>query len=88
MQLLTQPTEIGTALSGLELIKIQDVQRATAMSRAHIYKLCKAGRFPAPLRIGSRFTRWSSADVAHWLSNPHHWAAAQTSTQQEVGAGK
>jgi prophage regulatory protein len=49
------------------LLRIQTVGQATGLSGATIYRKLAAGQFPAPVRLGSRCTRWKAADVRAWI---------------------
>ena len=50
-----------------ELLRRQQVEQITALSRSTIYNLVAEGRFPKPRRCGSRAVRWSRADVQQWI---------------------
>ena len=53
------------------LIRRQEVEEMTGLSRSTIYRYLKAGRFPRPVRIGRRAVRWRhSVVVAHIESMP------------------
>jgi len=39
----------------------------TGLSRAHIYKLVRAGRFPAPYKLSERVSAWSEQKISDWL---------------------
>ena len=49
------------------LIRRQDVERLTGFGKAYLYKQMKAGRFPRPVRIGSKSVRWIEAEVRGWI---------------------
>lgn len=51
------------------LLRIQTVAQATGLSDATIYRKLAAGQFPAPVRLGSRCTRWKAADVRAWIQS-------------------
>lgn len=43
-------------------------------SRSYLYSLIAKGHFPKPvIRYGTRFTRWSAAEVDAWLADPQGW---------------
>jgi prophage regulatory protein len=72
---LRQPIEAVTLPDAL--LKVQTISAVTGMSSATIYRKVAAGGFPAPVRLGTRCTRWKSGDVQTWL-------AAQTATAASV----
>jgi prophage regulatory protein len=49
------------------LLKVKDVQRRTQLSRATLYAYIRAGRFPAPVRLG-RHSRWVEGEVQQYIS--------------------
>jgi predicted DNA-binding transcriptional regulator AlpA len=53
------------------LYALPDILNRGKFSKSHVYNMMARGQFPQPvLRIGCRFTRWSSTDVDAWFSQP------------------
>jgi prophage regulatory protein len=50
------------------LQKLQDVIKATALSRSSIYLKISEGKFPRPLKLGVRAVAWRSSDIQRWIS--------------------
>jgi len=48
------------------LIPRKTVEQMSGLSRATIYRLIKAGKFPRPLSIGTGAVRWRQSDVIAW----------------------
>lgn len=48
------------------LIPRKTVEKMSGLSRATIYRLIKAGKFPRPLSIGPGAVRWRQSDVIAW----------------------
>lgn len=48
------------------LIPRKTVEKLSGLSRATIYRLMKAGKFPRPLSIGTGSVRWRQSDVIAW----------------------
>lgn len=48
-------------------LKIQTVIELAGLSESSIRRKVAAGEFPAPIKDGSRCTRWVAADVTAWL---------------------
>jgi prophage regulatory protein len=48
------------------LIPRKTVEKLSGLSRATIYRLMKAGKFPRPLSIGTGSVRWRQSDVIEW----------------------
>lgn len=48
------------------LIPRRTVEKLSGLSRATIYRLMKAGKFPRPLSIGTGAVRWRQSDIVAW----------------------
>jgi prophage regulatory protein len=64
-----------TAPQPLSAIEIDDAQlrmdtvcAVTGLSPATIYRKVRTGEFPAPVRRGSRCSRWPARAVREWLA--------------------
>jgi len=51
------------------LLRRKQVEKIAGLSRASIYRLIKAGKFPAPVSLGTGSVRWKQSDIIGWLSN-------------------
>ncbi len=49
------------------LLKMRTVTEVTGLSESSIRRKVAAGTFPAPVKDGSRCTRWVSQSVVNWL---------------------
>jgi len=49
------------------LLKIQTVIAVTGLSESSIRRKVAEGKFPQPIKDGTRCTRWVAGDVTHWL---------------------
>lgn len=49
------------------LLHRQTVLEMTGISPAHMYRLIRAGDFPAPVPIGARSVRWDASAVEDWI---------------------
>ena len=54
-------------LADLALLPLREVLKLTGRSASGIHELVRAGRFPQPLRDGTRCTRWQAGKVRTWL---------------------
>ena len=54
------------ATADLALLTVGDVARLLKLSQRQIWKLAKAKRLPAPLKLG-RSVRWRTVDLARFL---------------------
>jgi prophage regulatory protein len=48
------------------LLPRRTVEKQAGISRATIYRLMKAGKFPHPVSIGTGAVRWKQSDVTAW----------------------
>lgn len=50
-----------------KFLRLDAVRDATGLSRASIYRLIQAGKFPKPLKVlGERVAVWPESEVAEW----------------------
>ncbi|EQA9898209.1 helix-turn-helix transcriptional regulator [Escherichia coli] len=50
------------------LIRLTEVQRRTGYSKAWIYRLMGQGKFPAPVKIGSRAIAFVESEIDEWIN--------------------
>ncbi len=50
-----------------ELIRLPELLRLVPVRRETIWRWCRAGRFPRPVRIGAR-AAWVRAEVDAWIA--------------------
>lgn len=53
----------------VKLLRRQQVEELTGLSRASIYRLIADGDFPRPVRVSSAGVRWRSSDIAAWIQS-------------------
>jgi prophage regulatory protein len=51
------------------LLPRKTVEKLAGLSRASIYRLIKAGKFPRPVSIGTGSVRWKQSDIIAWQSS-------------------
>lgn len=70
---MSEPT-VGTAP---RLLRRQEVEYRTGLSRSALYRAIQEGRFPRPLRLSKQTTVWPETLVNEWinqqLANYHAW---------------
>ncbi len=47
-------------------LRLREVERLTALTRATLYRRIAAGSFPHPVQVGPRRVAWRERDVAAW----------------------
>ena len=60
------------------LITDKEVAHLIGASRSWPWKLVQDGKFPEPIRLSSRCTRWRLSDVRKWMSDPQGWQAVNS----------
>jgi len=58
------------------LIDVKEVCALTGSCRSWVHEMTTAGRFPQPIRLGTRYTRWKANDVYAWIADPTRWTPA------------
>ncbi|PLC48711.1 DNA-binding protein [Pollutimonas subterranea] len=58
------------------LITDKEVARLLGISRSWPWKLAQAGKFPAPIKLSARCTRWRLSAVREWMADPQGWQAS------------
>lgn len=67
-------------------VALSDILDRGKFSKSHVYNMMARGHFPPPvLRMGPRFTRWSSEQVDLFFADPAAWIAANA---KEAGWSK
>ncbi len=51
------------------LLRCQQVEELTGLSRASIYRLISEGGFPRPVRVSATGVRWKASDIAAWIES-------------------
>jgi len=51
------------------LLPKNETVKQTGLSIATIYRLIKAGKFPAPVAIGTGSVRWRQSDLIAWMQS-------------------
>lgn len=62
----------------LQLLDIKEVARSVRLSQAAIWRWVQQGKFPRPLKLSGRATRWRTDHVEAWIEhvtagNPPTW---------------
>ncbi len=60
------------------LITDKEVAHLLGASRSWIWKLVRADRFPTPVKLSARCTRWRLSAVREWMADPQAWQAANS----------
>lgn len=75
---MTEPRRAQNAI-----MRRDEVERETGLSRSTIYKRIKEGTFPVPLKIGPGSTGWRVADIEAFLAPPADYKIAFRASRQK-----
>lgn len=65
----TQDALIGRIPETGFLRQSQPIPFVIPVSHATLWRMVKAGRFPAPLKLGPKTTVWRAEDVRAWIAS-------------------
>jgi prophage regulatory protein len=51
----------------VQILRLPDVIKKTALSRSQIYRLIGLGEFPSQIQLGERSSGWIEDEVDQWL---------------------
>ena len=51
-----------------KILRWPDVHNATGLSRSTVWRLIRAGKFPASVKITDHATGWRQSDIEAWLA--------------------
>ena len=51
------------------ILRREEVQRVSGLSRSTLYEMVAAGAFPGPVKIGRRAVGWRESEVTRWLES-------------------
>jgi prophage regulatory protein len=51
------------------LVRLPEVEGMTGLRKSTAYKLIGEGKFPKPVRLGTRMVAWSEAAVLQWVQD-------------------
>ena len=51
-----------------QILRCRAVCAKIGVSRSTLFRLCKAGQFPAQLRLTERLVGWRKEDVDEWIA--------------------
>lgn len=63
------------------LITDKEVAYLLGASRSWPWKLVQDGKFPEPVKLSSRCTRWRLSDVRKWMLDPQGWQTIKVSNK-------
>jgi prophage regulatory protein len=64
------------------LITDKEVAHLLGASRSWPWKLVRDGKFPKPIQLSSRCTRWRLSEVRAWMLDPLAWRSEQNERGQ------
>ena len=52
-----------------ELLTYKQVEEIVQLTQSTVYRLVRAGKFPAPIKIGGRNVRWLRSEIMDYLKS-------------------
>lgn len=52
-----------------KLLRRPEVESLTGLSRSTLYDWMKRGKFPQPVKLGTRLVAWRENDIGGWLES-------------------
>lgn len=65
-------------------LRMADVTRLTALSRATLYRRMAQGKFPAPVHLGGRACGWTPSALQAWIDDPEGYMVDQAANEAEA----
>ena len=53
-------------------------------STSTLWRKCRSGHFPQPLKVSNQVTAWRVGDVREWLRNPGEFVCQSCDSQQNA----
>jgi prophage regulatory protein len=69
---------VSESLAAQRRLSEREVAALAGIGRSTLWAHVRRGRFPAPHRLGSRFTRWRAGEVLEFLKDPEGWIATHS----------
>lgn len=66
------------------ILRLKLVRAMTGLSRSTIWRLCRRGEFPQPLKLTARLIGWRAAEVQRWLDSRERGRPALTEVKAEM----
>lgn len=83
MSQIKQESAQAAAIAAAAFLRITDVVRITALSRATLYRRIADGKFPAPVHLGGRACGWTPVSLQAWIADPQGYTNATRGTAIE-----
>ncbi len=58
-----------------KLLRLREVESIVGLKKSAIYSWMKKGKFPAPVRMGTKSVAWKLDDLETWMDNLPKWSA-------------
>jgi prophage regulatory protein len=52
----------------MQILNAASVSKLTSISRSHLHRLAREGKFPKPMKISHSRSGWLQEDVEAWIS--------------------
>lgn len=59
---------VNPDISGERLLRLTEVEYLTGLKKSALYAMCKAGKFPAGVKLSARAVAWPLSSVESWIA--------------------
>lgn len=59
---------MSSEIKSICILRRQEVEARTGLSRSTIYAWVKDGNFPAPISLGAKAVGWLEAEIEDWIA--------------------
>jgi prophage regulatory protein len=66
------------------ILRLKAVCALTGLSRSTLWRQCRRGEFPQPLKLTARLIGWRAGEVHQWLDSRERGAPAVTEAKAEL----
>lgn len=56
----------------MKVIRLPELTSRIGLSKSQVYKMCRRGSFPKPMKLGPRASAWVEEEVNQWMLSKIH----------------
>jgi len=51
------------------ILRTPDIEKITGLSKVHLWRLERDGKFPVRVKLGGRAVGWHESEILEWIEN-------------------
>jgi len=75
---------VSNQIDPSSILRLKAVCTLTGLSRSTLWRMCRRGEFPQPLKLTARLIGWRAAEVHRWLDSRERGCPALTEAKAEL----